>query len=124
MNNTTGRITKAKSVKDSPNPVAPPTRPNETIAPDSVVRNIPARLNDSFQASERDASRLQCSVDRIWSRIAGDTAPVDTDSPWRGTGAGSAPMPPPAVTRSNVIRYRPHSKTARRGRSLPTSFYE
>ena len=100
MNSATGRITYAKSVKDSPNPVAPPTRPNETIAPDSVVRNIPARLNDSFHASERDASRLQCSVERICNRIAGEASAVGSASPRRGPGAGSFPIP---AVRSNIV---------------------
>ncbi len=67
---------------------------------------MPARLNDSFQASEREASRLQCSVERIWSRIAGVTGvvvPVGA-SAGPGVGAGSAPMPGPApVGRSNDI---------------------
>src|SRR5207247_10448178 len=100
MNKTTGRITRAKSENDSPNPVAPPTRPNATIAPERVVRNIPARLNDSFHASERDASRLQCSVDRICRRIAGEAPAVGSASPARGAGAGSFPMP---AVRSNII---------------------
>ena len=38
-----------------------------TIAPDSAERNIPDRLNDSFHARLRDASRLQCSVLSTWS---------------------------------------------------------
>src|SRR5437667_11257362 len=101
MNNTTGRITRAKSVKDWPNPVAPPTRPNATIAPERVVRYIPARLNDSFHASERDASRLQCSVERICSRIAGEVSAVGAASPRPGAGEGSAPLPPPV--RSNIV---------------------
>src|SRR6266540_3810185 len=95
MSSTTGRMTRAKSVKASPNADACATRARATIAPVSVVRNIPARLNDSFHASDRDASRLQCSVDRIWSRIADDTSPLVTASPTRGAGAGSAPMPVP-----------------------------
>jgi len=70
-----------------------------------VVRNMPARLNDSFQASERDASRLQCSVERICSRIAGDASVVGV-SPGRGAGDGSGPIPVPAVTRSNDIVHR------------------
>src|SRR5437867_3701914 len=92
MNSTTGRMTRAKSVNPSPNADACATSAKATIAPVRVVRNIPARLNDSFQASERDASRLQCSVDRIWSRIAGDT-PSAIAAPLGGTGAGSAPIP-------------------------------
>src|SRR2546427_13136638 len=87
----------------SPNPDAPPTSPNATIAPVSVVRNIPARLNDSFQASERDASRLQCSVDRIWSRIAGGTTSAWPASAGPALGRGSAPLPVQAELGSDDI---------------------
>jgi hypothetical protein len=45
----------------SPNADACATSVNATIAPGSVERNIPARLNDSLHASGRDANRLQCS---------------------------------------------------------------
>src|SRR5437868_4462111 len=103
MKSTIGRMTSAKSVNASPNPDAPATKPNATMAPDSVERNMPARLNDSFHASARDARRLQCSVDSICNRIDGDTSPVEMDSPARGPGAGSAPMPVPAGIRSKVI---------------------
>jgi len=37
------------------------------IAADSTVRNTVARLIASFQISDRVASRLQCSVARIWA---------------------------------------------------------
>ncbi len=67
MNSTTGRMTSAKIRKPSPKLEAWATRASATIAPDSVERNIPARLNDSFQARLRDASRLQCSVLSTWS---------------------------------------------------------
>ena len=73
----------------------------QAIAPDRVVRNMPARLNDSFHASEREASRLQCSVDRICSRIAGEVPLVGALSPRRGAGEGSALMP--LALRSNYI---------------------
>src|SRR4029077_18905406 len=99
MNNTTGRITRAISVKASPNPDAPPTSPKATIAPDNVVRNIPARLNASFHAGDGDASRLQCSVERIWSRIAGEPSRAE---PTCVGGPGSAPKPP-TVARSKDI---------------------
>src|SRR3979411_2949170 len=103
MNRTTGRITSAKSVNASPNADACATRASATIAPVNVVRNIPARLNDSFQASERDASKLQCSVDKIWSRIDGDASAAVVASLERGAGAGSAPSPVPPPTRSKDI---------------------
>src|SRR5258706_9376428 len=102
MKRTIGRITSANSVNPSPNSDACATRARATIAPVSVDRNIPARLNDSFQASERDASRLQCSVERIWSRIAGETSSFVTGSPMRGAGAGSAPIP--AWRSKDIIR--------------------
>jgi hypothetical protein len=35
-----------------------------------------ARLNDSVQAKLRDARRLQCSVDIIWSLICGVVSPA------------------------------------------------
>jgi hypothetical protein len=71
------------------------------MAPDSVVRNIPERLKDSFQAKARDANRLQCSVERIWRRIAaGVPFPVVAVA---GIGAGSDPIGAP-VDRSSDIR--------------------
>ncbi len=84
--------------------VAPPTSPSATIAPDSVVRNIPARLNDSFHESERDARRLQCSVDRIWRRIDGDAPPVSAALSARWAGPGSAPIAAPATRSKDIWR--------------------
>jgi len=71
------------------------------MAPARVDRNIPARLNDSFHASDRDARRLQCSVERIWRRIAGEIGSPSVDAPPlpAGTGGGSAPGP---LGRSNI----------------------
>src|SRR3569833_3030702 len=63
-----GRIANANSTNVCPNDDACPTRANATVAPERVDRYMPARLNDSFQASDRDASRLQCSVERICRR--------------------------------------------------------
>src|SRR5205814_1137077 len=83
----------------SPNADACATSASATIAPVSVVRNIPARLNDSFQASAREASRLQCSVDRIWSRMAGVTTSAWRASAGPAFGPGSAPMAVPAALR-------------------------
>ena len=103
MNSTTGRMTRAKSVNPSPNADACATSAKATIAPVRVVRNIPARLNDSFQASERDASRLQCSVERICSRSEGDVPWADATVGWLGLGACSAPSPMPAPVRSKDI---------------------
>src|SRR2546426_6489864 len=103
MNSTTGRMTRAKSVNPSPNADACATSARATIAPVTVVRNIPARLNDSFQASERDASRLQCSVERICSRSEGDVPWADATVAWLGLGACSAPSPMPAPVRSKDI---------------------
>ena len=112
-NSTTGRMTNAKSLKPSPKCDAWATRASATIAPDRAERNIPARLNDSFQASDRVASRPQCSVDRIWSRIAGvipsDPAAGGPVVP-AGGGAGSAGG---GTERSNdiwllaTLRFRP-----------------
>ena len=102
MNRTTGRITSAKSRKPSPKSEAGATSASATIAPDNDDRNIPARLNDSFHARLRDASRLQCSVLSTWSWIASGVPPsVGSDGP--GVGAGSAPGPVPAVERSMDI---------------------
>ena len=56
-----------------PNPVPCPTRASATIAPASAESSMPARVNASFQASERVASRPQCSVARIWRRSAGES---------------------------------------------------
>src|SRR3982074_1192488 len=86
-----------------PNADACATRARATIAPVNVVRNIPARLNDSFQASERDASKLQCSVDKIWSRIDGDASAAVVASLEGGAGAGSTPSPVPPPRRSKDI---------------------
>src|SRR5690242_15459714 len=104
MNSTIGRITRAKSVNPSPNADACATSASATIAPDNVDRNIPARLNDSYQASDRDASRLQCSVERIWSRIAGDAAPVTEFSLDRRAGPGSAPIATPGRRSKDMAR--------------------
>jgi hypothetical protein len=64
------------------------------VAADSTLRNTVARLWASFQSSDREASRLQCSVARIavpsgpnrWS-LAGEGAAV-AGSAW-GAGARS-----------------------------------
>src|SRR5256885_2839928 len=105
MKSTTGRVTSANSVKASPKADACATSASATIAPERIERNIPARLKDSFQASDRDASRLQCSVARIWSRSDADALAAAT---WPGAGPGSAPIPVPAVARSNDIRTTSH----------------
>ena len=77
---------------------------------------MPARLNDSFQASERVARRLQCSVERIWSRIEGGIPPgvaasgapgAVADSGAPGVTGGSAPIPVPAGLRSKDIDRAP-----------------
>ena len=44
------------------------------IVPDRTDRKIDARMNASFQDSERVESRLQCSVVRICKRSAGDVS--------------------------------------------------
>ena len=54
-----------------PKSVAEPTSARATVAVESEVRNIELRANDSFQLSERVASRLQCSVARNCARRAG-----------------------------------------------------
>src|SRR6266550_6279440 len=102
MKRTTGRMTRAKSVIAAPKADAGATSASATIAPVNVVRNIPARLNDSFQASERDASRLQCSVDKIRSRIDGDAWAFGLASSGPD-GAGSNASPAPEPTRSKDI---------------------
>ena len=67
---------------------------------------MPARLNDSFQASDLDARRLQCSVDRIWSRSEGET--VSGSPAGVCIGGGSAPGgPEPASGRSKDMRGDP-----------------
>src|SRR5438067_1404618 len=101
MKSTIGRITSANSVKVSPKADACATSASATIAPESVERNIAARLNDSFQARDRDASRLQCSVARIWRRSEADGLAAGT---WPGALAGSAPIAVPAVSLSKDIR--------------------
>src|SRR5207237_3714894 len=103
INSTIGRMTRAKTVNPSPNAEACATSARATIAPVNVVRNIPARLNDSFQASERDASKLQCSVDKIWSRIDGDASAAVVASLARGAGAGSTPSPVPPARSKDIL---------------------
>ena len=66
-NRAIGSITRANAVNWSPKLVAWPTSASATAVADTTDRNSPARLNDSFQLSERVARRLQCSVERIWS---------------------------------------------------------
>ncbi len=75
MNSTTGRMMIPNRAKVLPNPDPWPTSARATIAPESAERYMPARANISFQAIERVASRLQCSVARICSRRAGGTSP-------------------------------------------------
>ena len=62
---TTGSSTSASVVVWGPKPVASATRASATIEADSTLRKTVARLIASFQSSDRDASRLQCSVARI-----------------------------------------------------------
>ena len=104
MNSTTGSTTRATTKKASWKPSTPPIRLSATIAPDSVDRYIPARLNDSFQARPRDASSDQCSVDRIWSRS------------WTGVGPRRAARPDDR----RRARLRPAARAAlERHRSAP-----
>jgi len=67
---TTGRMSSAKTTKPWLKDVAWATSASATVAPESRVRNMLARANDSFHERERVASRLQCSVARIWTRSA------------------------------------------------------
>src|SRR5438552_1410607 len=78
---TTGRSTSEKTLNASPNVDAWATSASATTLPDSADRNMLDRLNDSFQVSERVASRLQCSVARIWSRTATGRAVAESPVP-------------------------------------------
>src|SRR5688500_13445175 len=124
---TTGRITRPKRRNPSPKLEACATRARATMAPDSVDRNMPARLNDSFHASDREASKLQCSVERICSRIAGGMAPptLDVSYPPVGVGAGSGPTPPPVGRSKDIagtLLLGPIVGSVRPRRSSVTSF--
>src|SRR5262249_45236407 len=79
---TTGSTSKAKMWKLGPKAVACATSARATTAADSTVMYIAARLKTSFQVMLRVASRLQCSVARIWVRTASVT-PLRSDSGWR-----------------------------------------
>jgi hypothetical protein len=48
-----------------PNPVASAARASATMDADSTVRKMVVRLIASLQTSDRDPSRLQCSVARM-----------------------------------------------------------
>jgi hypothetical protein len=72
------------------------TRAIPTTAADSTVMNIVARLKISFQVIDRVASRLQCSVARIWVRTASVT-------PLRSDGADGL------VASLNLISFRTRS---------------
>src|SRR6185437_10718855 len=63
----------AKRRKPGPKAVAWATRASATTAAESTVMNIEARLKTSFQVMLRVASKLQCSVARIWVRTASVT---------------------------------------------------
>jgi hypothetical protein len=52
------------------------------MAAESTVMNMEARLKISFQVMVRVASRLQCSVARIWARTASVT-PLRSESAGR-----------------------------------------
>jgi hypothetical protein len=62
---TTGSSTSARLVVCGPKPVASASSASAMVAADSTLRKTVARLIASFQISDRDASRLQCSVARI-----------------------------------------------------------
>src|SRR5262245_60331227 len=79
---TMGSTTSANTRKSCPKAVAWATRASATIAADTTVRNIEARLKASFQIMLRVASKLQCSVARIWVRTASVT-PLRSE---RGSG--------------------------------------
>ena len=64
------RIATAYSVKLPVNCVAFPTSARLSSDADTNVRNIAIRVSTSLCVVERDASRLQCSVARIWMRRA------------------------------------------------------
>src|SRR5439155_2545866 len=95
-NRSTGSITRAKATNRVSKFVAWPTRARATAVADTTDRNRPARLNDSFQLSERVASRLQCSVERIWSARG--------SSRGRPPPAAIMPVPGPAARSAGGIR--------------------
>jgi len=97
MNSTTGKTTSAKRRNPCPKSEACATSARATIAPATVERNIPARLKDSFQANDRDASKLQCSVERICRRIAPVVSPASSvtldDAASGGSALGPGALP-------------------------------
>src|SRR6266536_1869641 len=88
---TTGRSTSEKTTKASPNADAWATRARATTAPDRADRSVRERVDDAFQVRERVASRLQCSVDRIWSRTATGTAESPVARPGGASAGGGVP---------------------------------
>ena len=87
---TTSNTGSANRRKAGPKSVAWATSASATMAAESTVRNMPARVKISFQVIERVASRLQCSVARICTRTASVT-PERSESGGRGNdGSGMA----------------------------------
>ena len=72
----------------APNPVASAARARAMIDADSTVRKIEVRLIASFQISDLQPSRLQCSVARM----------VAASGP-NGRMLGPASTPPPGGPR-------------------------
>jgi hypothetical protein len=96
---TSGSSTSASVVVCGPNPVASASRASAMVEADSTLRKTVARLCASFQISDREASRLQCSV----ARIAAPSGP----NGWSpaGEGAGVATSPSGAVARSGAVAF-------------------
>ena len=69
-NSVTESTISANRANAPPNDIAGPARARATVPAESVDRNVPVRLNASFQLIERVASRLQCSVESSWARRA------------------------------------------------------
>src|SRR5438552_805144 len=70
VNRTTESRGMAIAMNVDPKRSAWATSASAITAPDRMARNIVTRLRPSVYVSERVASRLQCSVARIWSLAA------------------------------------------------------
>jgi hypothetical protein len=73
-----------------PKPVALASSASETIAADSTLRKIVVRLIASVQSSDRDPSRLQCSVARTAAASGPNgRSPAGLDAPGAPSACGA-----------------------------------
>src|SRR5690242_18965671 len=68
MNRTTARMTRAAVESVSFPQLEPAIMSNATITPSTAVRYMPTRAKAAYQASDREDSSDQCSVERICIR--------------------------------------------------------